>query len=263
MDWSLLDSLTWPVFVVQYLTAMRYAEGPEWKEFYVNVLERDYYTLSAGKKLSVLQLLCDDASNSAELRAEIDNRETSEVGPDPDGVPVINNEIIPVPVPVRRRGRPPKIPLSNDQEAVKSNSESHSKAPSSTANSSVSNATGSSNTGVDDDDDDDDGNGDECRLCGMDGTLICCDGCPSSYHSRCIGVMKMFIPEGEWYCPECTINRRGPNVNKTTSLRGAEFFGIDPYEQVFLGSCDHLLVYVSISQPFDLLFLYILLLTSY
>ncbi|XP_035835234.1 DDT domain-containing protein PTM-like [Helianthus annuus] len=76
----------------------------------------------------------------------------------------------------------------------------------------------------------------------MDGTLICCDRCPSSYHSQCIGMMKLSIPEGEWYCPECTINRIGPVVTKTTSLRGAEFFGIDPYEQVFLGSCDHLLV---------------------
>lgn len=52
----------------------------------------------------------------------------------------------------------------------------------------------------------------------------------------------MFIPEGTWYCPECAANRTGPNVTRVTTLRGAEFFGIDPYEQVFLGSCDHLLV---------------------
>ncbi|KAI7725482.1 hypothetical protein M8C21_008034, partial [Ambrosia artemisiifolia] len=138
------------------------------------------------RKLAILQLLCDDASNSAEIRTEIDNREESEIGPDPDGATVSKATI--------------------------------------------------------GDDVDEDGNGDECRLCGMDGTLICCDGCPSSYHSRCIGMMKLSIPEGEWYCPECTINRTGPIVTKATSLRGAEFFGIDPYEQVFLGSCDHLLV---------------------
>ena len=37
-----------------------------------------------------------------------------------------------------------------------------------------------------------DRNGDECRLCGMDGILLCCDGCPSAYHSRCIvGLMGM------------------------------------------------------------------------
>ncbi|KAM0002488.1 putative DNA helicase chromatin regulator PHD family [Helianthus debilis subsp. tardiflorus] len=99
---------------------------------------------------------------------------------------------------------------------------------------------------------DEDGNGDECRLCGMDGTLICCDGCPSSYHSRCIGMMKLSIPEVEWYCPECRINRIGPIVTITTSLRGAEFLGMYPYEQVFLGSCDHLLVSVSKTIIFKL-----------
>lgn len=234
MDWSLLDSLTWPMFIVQYLTTMRYAEGSEWKEFYVTVLEKDYCTLSAGRKLTVLQILCDDASNSAELRAEIDNREESEFGLDPDRV-VTPVEIIPkTNESVRRKGRPRKNPVSNDQEDV---SESHKKAMSSAPNAVVSKPTNGADV-------DEDGNGDECRLCGMDGTLICCDGCPSSYHSRCIGVMKMFIPQGDWFCPECTINRSGPKVTNTTSLRGAEFFGIDPYEQVFLGSCDHLLVYV-------------------
>ncbi|KAK9068589.1 hypothetical protein SSX86_012704 [Deinandra increscens subsp. villosa] len=215
MDWSLLDSLTWPVFIVQYLTTMRYTEGQEWKDFYAIVWGKDYYTLSAGRKLAILQLLCDDASNSAEIRTEIDNREESEFGPNPEGVTVLSDEKI------SRRGRLSKNSLLKDQESVKNVSESHTK---------------------DVDEDDEDGNGDECRLCGMDGTLICCDGCPSSYHSRCIGLVKSSIPEGEWYCPECAINRTGPIVTKRTSLRGAEFFGIDPYEQVFLGSCDHLLV---------------------
>lgn len=91
---------------------------------------------------------------------------------------------------------------------------------------------------------DGDSNNDECRLCGMDGTLLCCDGCPSAYHSRCIGVVKMYIPEGPWYCPECTINKLGPTVVMGTSLRGAEIFGVDLYEQLFLGTCNHLLVYV-------------------
>jgi len=225
MDWSLLDSLTWPVFIVQYLMTMRYAEGPEWKAFYLNVLEKDYHTLSAGRKLIILQLLCDDASCSAELRAEIDTREGIEVGPDPDGVLGFADENIPRRV----------YPGSSNREAVKDISGSHMKTPSSTAK-----GTGSyAGTEVDED-----GNVDECRLCGMDGTLLCCDGCPSAYHTRCIGVNKMSIPEGAWYCPECAANRTGPNVTRVTTLRGAEFFGIDPYEQVFLGSCDHLLVYV-------------------
>ncbi|XP_023738116.1 DDT domain-containing protein PTM [Lactuca sativa] len=229
MDWSLLDSLTWPMFIVQYLTTMRYAEGQEWKEFYVNVLEKDYYTLSAGRKLIILQILCDGALDSAELRAEIDNREESEVGPDPDAVLAFTEPV--KDTPIKRRGRPPKNPLPKDQEPVKD-------IPIPAPNSSVPKVTGS-HVGADVDED---GNVDECRLCGMDGILVCCDGCPLAYHSRCIGIMKMFMPEGAWYCPECTMNKIGPNVTKLTSLRGAEIFGIDPYEQVFLGSCNHLLV---------------------
>ncbi|MCH85461.1 chromodomain-helicase-DNA-binding protein, partial [Trifolium medium] len=87
-----------------------------------------------------------------------------------------------------------------------------------------------------------DRNGDECRLCGMDGTLLCCDGCPAVYHSRCIGVMKMYISDGEWHCPECKINTIGPTIARGTSLRGAEMFGNDLYGQSFIGTCDHLLV---------------------
>ncbi|KAF2577278.1 hypothetical protein F2Q68_00000774 [Brassica cretica] len=87
-----------------------------------------------------------------------------------------------------------------------------------------------------------DGNSDECRLCGMDGTLLCCDECPLAYHSRCIGVLKMYIPDGPWYCPECTINKMGPTIAHKTSLRGAVCFGVDPHGRLFLGTCNHLLV---------------------
>lgn len=56
---------------------------------------------------------------------------------------------------------------------------------------------------------DEDANGDECRFCGMDGMLFCCDGCLLVYYLRCIGVNKLFIFEGEWFCFECIINRIG------------------------------------------------------
>ncbi|CBI17094.3 unnamed protein product, partial [Vitis vinifera] len=186
IDWSLVDTLTWPVYLVQYLTIMGYTKGLELKGFYADVLDREYYTLSAGRKLIILKILCDDVLDSEELRAEIDMREESEIGIDPD----------------------------SDQEAMQIIAET----------------------------DDQDVNGDECRLCGMDGTLLCCDGCPSVYHSRCIGVSKMFIPDGPWFCPECTIDKIGPTITVGTSLRGAEVFGIDAFEQVYLGTCNHLLV---------------------
>ncbi|XP_035834339.1 LOW QUALITY PROTEIN: ATP-binding protein Uup, partial [Helianthus annuus] len=113
MDWSLLDSLTWPVLTVQCLTTMRYTEGQEWKEFYVNVWEKDYYTLSAGRKLAILQLLCDNASNSAEIRTDIDNREETEIDPDSDGVVTVSiDESIP------KKGRTSKNSLSKDVVAL-------------------------------------------------------------------------------------------------------------------------------------------------
>ena len=54
-----------------------------------------------------------------------------------------------------------------------------------------------------------DGNTDLCVLCGLGGSLLCCDGCPAAYHMRCIGETAKSIPEGEWLCPECSVGGRG------------------------------------------------------
>lgn len=35
-----------------------------------------------------------------------------------------------------------------------------------------------------------DWNSDVCCLCKMDGSLICCDGCPAAYHFKCVGVSR-------------------------------------------------------------------------
>ncbi|XVF46841.1 hypothetical protein PTKIN_Ptkin03bG0060100 [Pterospermum kingtungense] len=234
LDWSLLDTLTWPVYLVQYFMVMGYAGESEWKRFYEDVSKREYYSLPVSRKLMILQHLCDDVLDYAELRAEIDVREANEVGTDPDAYltdPPENG-------PRRVHPRYSKTSACKEREAMEIIAESH-KVKSSSTTYSLGLRSTEGNASVDADVD---GNSDECRLCGMDGTLLCCDGCPSAYHSRCIGVMKMYIPEGPWYCPECAIAKMVPTITVNSSLRGGELFGVDLYGQVFLGTCNHLLV---------------------
>ncbi|TMW95209.1 hypothetical protein EJD97_009240 [Solanum chilense] len=234
IDWSLLDTMTWATYLVHYLTGMGYTDEHGWKGFYPHTLEKEYYSLSAGRKLIVLQILCDSVLDSEELREEIDMREESEVGIDSDGGTVF----APVIGPRRVHPRYSKTSACKDQEAIKLSKEN-----SETNISSNTISLGLKVSGQDSIRDvDQDGNGDECRLCGMDGTLLCCDGCPSSYHGRCIGVCKMYIPEGAWYCPECTVNELEPKITRGTTLKGSEVFGVDSYGQVFMGTCNHLLV---------------------
>ena len=50
-----------------------------------------------------------------------------------------------------------------------------------------------------------------CRACArvQGGSLLCCDGCPASYHLRCIGEHAKSLPPGDWLCPECALGGRG------------------------------------------------------
>lgn len=87
-----------------------------------------------------------------------------------------------------------------------------------------------------------DRNSDDCCLCKMDGNLLCCDGCPAAYHSKCVGVASHLLPEGDWYCPECSFDRRVPGLKPVKQIRGAEFIEIDPHGRKYYSSCGYLLV---------------------
>jgi hypothetical protein len=67
-------------------------------------------------------------------------------------------------------------------------------------------------------------NEDECAICGLEGDLLCCDGCPGSFHKQCMGMFPSAkLPEGKWLCTECRVldgSRMGPLRGESRPLIG-------------------------------------------
>ncbi|XP_043724576.1 DDT domain-containing protein PTM-like [Telopea speciosissima] len=204
LNWGLLDLITWPVFLVEYLLIFGSGLKPDFDLCQLKLLDGDYYKQPAAVKIEILRCLCDNVIEAETFRLEL-NRRTLSSQLDIDIDRIVSFEVY-------KKRKDPMDSLGGScltQEMV---------------------------------DDTNDWNSDECCLCKMDGSLICCDGCPAAYHSRCVGIAKDLLPEGEWYCPECVVGKRDLQRKSPRSLRGAELLGVDSYGRVYFGSCGYLLV---------------------
>ncbi|XP_017233617.1 uncharacterized protein LOC108207694 [Daucus carota subsp. sativus] len=50
-----------------------------------------------------------------------------------------------------------------------------------------------------------------CSVCHSGGNLLLCDGCPSTFHTRCLGLKG--VPTGNWFCPSCCCKICGQSKN--------------------------------------------------
>lgn len=201
LNWDFLDLMTWPIFLIEYL--LLHSSGMQPCEVSrLRIFRTDYCKQPVSVKIEILRCLCDEVIEVEVIRSELSARSLAAES-DADFDKNINVE------PTRKRKG--KREISGRASFV------------------------------DVDDDTADKNSDECCLCKMDGSLICCDGCPAAYHSRCVGVECDLLPEGDWFCPECTTKRKC-GIRSCRSLRGAELLGIDPHGRVYFSCFDYLLV---------------------
>ncbi|KAL1075131.1 hypothetical protein V6Z11_D11G338100 [Gossypium hirsutum] len=83
--------------------------------------------------------------------------------------------------------------------------------------------------------DDNDQNDDSCGLCGDVGELICCDNCPSTFHLSCLFMKE--LPEGNWYCSNCTCPICGNFVNDKDASSSFDSFKCSQCEHKYHKAC--------------------------
>ena len=197
--------ITWPIFMVEYLLFHSTGLKPGFDLSHLKLFSGDYYQQPTPIKVEILRVLCDDLIEVEAIRSELNRRSLAAAEPEMVFERNINSEVC--------KKRRTTVDVSSgfclNDEVV---------------------------------DDSIDWNSDECYLCKMDGSLICCDGCPAAYHSKCVGIVNDLLPEGDWFCPECAIDRCNSWTKPRKSLRGADLLGIDPHGRLYFNSCGYLLV---------------------
>ncbi|KAL1552986.1 hypothetical protein AAHA92_13718 [Salvia divinorum] len=203
LNWDLLDLITWPVFLIEYLLfhSPKHIPGLDRSEF--EPFQSEYYAMPAPAKVAILRHLCDDVLESKAFKAEADKR------------------------------------------ALMAETQSwNSRYFSSKGKKNKRRSSGGDGDGLAEECLNDfvaDGNGDECYLCKTDGNLICCDGCPAAFHARCVGVVTSQLPDGDWFCPECTVEREA-SYQLSKSIRGMELLGVDTFARHYYNCCGYLFV---------------------
>ncbi|CAH8303501.1 unnamed protein product [Eruca vesicaria subsp. sativa] len=204
LDWDTLDVVNYPLFVVEYLLFIGSKDNPGVDLAGFKYLRNEYFRQPMNLKIEILSRLCEDMADAEVVRSEIDKRSfAAESEMETDRK--TNSE-------VRRRKRA-MMELADDLSL----------------NDEIIDLSF-------------DRNSDYCCLCKIDGNLLCCDGCPAAYHSKCVGVASDLLPEGDWYCPECAFDRLVPGLKPEKQIRGAEFIDIDPHGRRYYSSCGFLLV---------------------
>jgi chromodomain-helicase-DNA-binding protein 4 len=61
-----------------------------------------------------------------------------------------------------------------------------------------------------------------CRVCKDGGELLCCDQCPSAYHTFCLNPPLTEVPDGDWKCPRCSAEPLLGKVSKILTWRWVE-----------------------------------------
>ncbi|EFJ28659.1 hypothetical protein SELMODRAFT_441144 [Selaginella moellendorffii] len=228
-DWTLLDAVAWPSYLIAYLVNGNYRKEGKERLLDIGILRREYYGLEVGSKIDILSFLCDRVLDTDEVRSELAKRSNGDSDLDPLVKASVEDSYLEQPT--KRETRRSRKSSPSDTSELVDPPTSHRTEPTEQKHTS-------------------DWNSDDCVLCGMDGNLICCDGCPAAYHSRCVGVSKSTLPEGDWYCPECTLQKialEGTRARKV--VRGFECFGIDTYRRRYIAACEHL--FISESSSLD------------